>query len=385
MKHSKALAAIPVVEHRTHQNPLALTAAVVVHEDDLPSLSQLAKLRLGREPVLVAWGGGRDSTAMIIELLARGEPIDVVLIADTGAEKPDTYVFIQLFMQWLRARNIRCVIVRNRTQRFKHWPRYTTIVEDCLTNGGVPSLATGRHSCSLKWKVEPQNRWTQAWPLAQEAWAAGCRVVKLIGYDCSPADSRRYAEHEGHEDPKRRYRLRYPLREWGWTLEDCIACIERAGLPVPPKSSCFFCPAMKPWEVDALEKPLLRRIVLVEANAQPFLTEIQGLWGRGTKGTRGGIRRPGTMTQYIREQGLLDAEEIDRLMALAPRVRVLRKTIQAGVAPEWRALIAALRDEALHVEHTPDLFAHVSMDGEGVSPTPNDASAASPEQLSWLQ
>ncbi|MBL8266988.1 hypothetical protein [Steroidobacter sp.] len=71
MKHCKALAAILVVEHRTHQNPLALTAPVVLDDDDLPSLGQLAKLRLGREPVLVAWGGGRDSTALIIELLAR--------------------------------------------------------------------------------------------------------------------------------------------------------------------------------------------------------------------------------------------------------------------------------------------------------------------------
>jgi hypothetical protein len=36
-----------------------------------------------RQPVLVAWGAGVDSTSMIIELVARGEPIDHVLFADT--------------------------------------------------------------------------------------------------------------------------------------------------------------------------------------------------------------------------------------------------------------------------------------------------------------
>jgi hypothetical protein len=300
-------------------------------------------------------------------------------------KKPATYIFVKLFMEWLRERNVPCVIVRNRTRRFKNWPSYTNFVEECLTNAALPSLALRGHSCSHKWKIEPQVAWVKTWSLAKEAWAAGCRVIKLIGYDCSPADSRSYAEREGHTDPERRYRSRYPLREWGWTLEDCIRCIGQAGLPVPPKSSCFFCLAMKPWEVDALEKPLLRRIVLVEANAKPFLRKIQGLWGHGTKGTRGGMCKLGAMTQYIREQGLLDAEEIDHLIGIAPRVRALRKTLREPVPPQWRALIAALRDEALHVEHTPDLFAHVTMDGEAVSLTPNDASTRSPEQLSWVQ
>jgi hypothetical protein len=46
---------------------------------DGPTLRQLRRLPLGREPVLVAWGGGRDSTAMIIEMIARGEPIAAAL------------------------------------------------------------------------------------------------------------------------------------------------------------------------------------------------------------------------------------------------------------------------------------------------------------------
>jgi hypothetical protein len=58
--------------------------------------------------------------------------------------------------------------------------------------------------------------------------------------DCSAGDNRRYAHREGHEDA--RYVVRYPLREWGWTRERCVERIAATGLPVPPKSACFFCP-----------------------------------------------------------------------------------------------------------------------------------------------
>lgn len=86
--------------------------------------------------------------------------------------------------------------------------------------------------------MAPQDKWTAQWAPAIRCWGEGGRVVKLIGYDCSTADQRRYAHAEGYADP--RYDYRYPLRELGWTRADCIARIERAGLPVPPKSSCFF-------------------------------------------------------------------------------------------------------------------------------------------------
>lgn len=50
-----------------------------------------------RAPVIAAWGAGVDSTAMIIELALTGAPLDMVLFADTGSEKADTYGFIPIF------------------------------------------------------------------------------------------------------------------------------------------------------------------------------------------------------------------------------------------------------------------------------------------------
>lgn len=49
-----------------------------------------------------------------------------------------------------------------------------------------------------------------------------------------------------------RYALRYPLREWGLDRNACGRVIVNAGLPLPPKSACFFCPAMKEAEIHEL-------------------------------------------------------------------------------------------------------------------------------------
>lgn len=166
-----------------------------------------------RQPVVAAWGMGVDSTAMIIEWVALGLPLDMVLTADPGAERPETYAFLPIFQRWMDDHAVPHRVVRYEPKRFKHWPPYFTILENCLTNATLPSISFGRHSCSQKWKIAPQDRWTETWPPARAAWAAGGKVVKLIGYDSSPADSRRYAHREGFVSD--RYDYRYPLREWG--------------------------------------------------------------------------------------------------------------------------------------------------------------------------
>jgi hypothetical protein len=46
-----------------------------------------------RGPVVLSYGVGVDSTALLIELVSRGQAPDLVLTADPGAEKPATYAF----------------------------------------------------------------------------------------------------------------------------------------------------------------------------------------------------------------------------------------------------------------------------------------------------
>lgn len=68
--------------------------------------------------------------------------------------------------------------------------------------------------------------------------------------------------------------------DWGWYRGDCVQAIQNVGLPLPGKSSCFFCPSMKHREIRALyhQYPeLLERALAIEDNAQPNLRTVRGL------------------------------------------------------------------------------------------------------------
>jgi len=111
-------------------------------------------LDLPQPPVVLAYGIGVDSTAMLIELVARGETPDLVLTADTGSEKPATYAYLDIIRRWMDAHGIEFQICRYQPQRFKHWPPYATLIENVLTNATLPSISLGRHSCSLGLPIE---------------------------------------------------------------------------------------------------------------------------------------------------------------------------------------------------------------------------------------
>ena len=131
-------------------------------------------------PVVLAYDIGVDSTALLIELHARGQGPDLVLTADTGNEKPATYAYLDVIGPWMRDRGIRHEIVSYVPKRFKHWPPYYGILEMCLTNATLPSKSLGGSSCSLKYKKAPQDAFLKTWQPAIDAWGRGQRVVRLI-------------------------------------------------------------------------------------------------------------------------------------------------------------------------------------------------------------
>ncbi len=293
-------------------------------------------------PVVLAYGIGVDSTALLVELEARGEAPDLVLSADPGAEKPETYAYQEMMAAWMAGRGIPYEIVRYVPRRFKHWPPYYSILANVLTNATLPSISLGRHSCSLKWKVAPQDAYLRDWAPAQTAWSRGQKVVRLIGYDASPADSRRYAHASAIDDPL--FECRYPLREWGWTRDRCVARIVSAGLPVPPKSSCFFCGAIRPDEVRALPSWCLRLIVLIE----PRLRSVEGLWRRSTK------TKPGKITDFIRAERLLPEAEIAAIRRDAPtnliRFQDAASLVPVSERPTMEAWIATFNAGLMEAE-----------------------------------
>jgi hypothetical protein len=253
------------------------------------------------QPLVISYGLGVDSTAMLVGLWREGIRPDLILFADTGSEKEETYDYLVKINDWLRSVGFpEVTVVRYVPRKFK-WNRYSTIEGNCISNRTLPSLAFGMKGCSLKWKGAPMDKYvTQVY--------GDALVYRAIGYDCSPADNKRFAHAQKKADASTNQgragdMFIYPLQVWGWHRIECARQIELAGLPVPPKSSCFFCPAMKAHEVEELPVDKLRRIVIMEANASINLDVVVGLW------------RSKRMTDFIREKGLLPAEEIDAIWA----------------------------------------------------------------------
>src|ERR1041384_2544583 len=106
-------------------------------------------------PLVVAYGLGVNSTAMLIEFARRRIRPDLILFADTGGEKPETYQYLEVIRPFLRHVGFPDVIV------VRYQPKtapYVTLEEQCLHTGTLPSLAYGGKSCSLKWKRSCQDR-----------------------------------------------------------------------------------------------------------------------------------------------------------------------------------------------------------------------------------
>lgn len=208
---------------------------------------------------------------MLLELVRLGDVPDLILFADTGGEKPSTYLFCGRFSAWCKrhgAPGITRVVYTRRDGSVY------TLEEHCHRTHTLPSLAYGRKSCSMKFKRDPQNKYVNNWAPAREAWAQGLQVTKLIGFGIDE----RHRTFAAGDDAK--YHYRYPLIEWGWGRDECVEAIERAGLPQPGKSACFFCPGSKPGEVLGLPCDLKERAVAIERAANTR-GGVKGLGGSG--------------------------------------------------------------------------------------------------------
>ena len=50
-------------------------------------------------PILLSYGGGINSTALLLEWVKQGKQLDLVIFADTGSEMPETYNFIEKYVK----------------------------------------------------------------------------------------------------------------------------------------------------------------------------------------------------------------------------------------------------------------------------------------------
>lgn len=208
--------------------------------------------------VVASFGGGVNSTAMLIGMVERRERLDLILFADTGGEKPHTYAHITAFSGWLLAHGMPAITIVRKP--------VITLEQDCINRHALPSVAYGFKSCSDHFKMRPQRDYLKAHGIVPSA--------TLIGFDADEP-------HRVKDIPCNRY----PLIEWGWGRDECVEAIDRAGVKQPGKSACFFCPSSKKNEIYELRRQypeLSARAVAMEKNAE--LTAVKGLgrsfaWG----------------------------------------------------------------------------------------------------------
>ena len=223
-----------------------------------------------RGPVVVSYGGGVNSTAMLIGMVERGQRPDAILFANTAAEFPETYKYVDGFSGWLTQRGFPEIT------HVAYNSKHETLEQECHNNNTLPSLAFGFRGCSHKWKRYPMEKWVKAWQPAIEAHERGHVVYRLLGIDAGE-------QHRGRIDGEReKCEYHRPLVEWCWNRRQCIQVIEDSHLCVPKKSACFFCPATRKAEVKELyrdEPELFARAVAMEQHARDNggLKSIQGL------------------------------------------------------------------------------------------------------------
>lgn len=242
-------------------------------------------------PLKVSYGAGVDSTARLIEMVKRGIKVDLILFADTGGEKQETYDYIPLMNEFLAVCDYPPVTVVRKNGKD------ASLYDECFRKKSLASISYGLKSCSLKWKVQPQDAYcNKRWPLARAAWKAGGKVLSAIGLDGGPRDTCRSSTYANSgAKPGKKYEYWYPLQEWGIDRAECVRVIEKTCLPVPPKSSCFFCGGMKKPEIVALSPTLRAEALRLEENAMATLRTVKGLGRRfswreflETEATKGG-------------------------------------------------------------------------------------------------
>jgi len=227
--------------------------------------------------IIVSYGGGTNSTAMLIGLKERGVTPDAITFADTGGEKPYTYEHINQVNNWCISSGFPEITILKGSM-----PQQIidgTLENECLRLGTLPSKAYGYSSCADKWKMNPQRKYDKEF--ASINGISLREIMRMIGFD---ADEHSRVARGLELADRKPVNESYPLYEWGWGREDCIEAISRAGLKQPGKSACFFCPSSKKPEILELQKlypDLLSRAIEIERKALAGEGRAQATTGKG--------------------------------------------------------------------------------------------------------
>jgi hypothetical protein len=186
---------------------------------------------------VISYGGGVQSTALVV-LACQGKigHVDAALFANVGddSEHPDTLRYVrEVITPWAGKRGLpvyelgRVVGGESRT-----------LLEEALSvklksmpiPAFIPGSGPGRRSCTRQYKVDVVMKW-----LREHGVTRFKPADVLIGFS-----SEEFLRIGGKPLPLEQ--LDYPLMDLRLSRHDCKELIACAGLAVPHKSACFFCP-----------------------------------------------------------------------------------------------------------------------------------------------
>lgn len=272
-------------------------------------------------PLVVSYGAGVDSTAMLIEMKRRGIRPDAVLFADTGSERAWTYQALLVVSDWVRATwGIELAVVRT-TKGGSATAPYVTLYGNCSANETLPDIlfSPGKHGCSVEWKGRPLDAWTLQ-NFAAEV-EAGQKIVRAIGYDASPADTRRSnkacakafkrAEAGKSTEADDAFDFWYPLQDWGLTRDRCEEIIREemgaellaaTGFDTVRKSACIMCPSMTKPELEEMARDAWGECL------QALALELRAIEGKHGLDKFAGLGRSYRWSDHLDAAGLLPAD-----------------------------------------------------------------------------
>jgi len=175
---------------------------------------------------VISYGGGVQSTALVVLSLLEGWDVDDVVHVDLmDAESPATREYVARFRDWLRQEHGRdiTIIERNMYRDMLDNPGFTPVPWRAR-DGSFMLL----RQCTRQYKVAPLQRYLY------DRYPGDCiRLMLGISVD---------EFHRMRDSSAARIEHVYPLVDARLTRWQCREIIERAGLAVPSKSSCWFCP-----------------------------------------------------------------------------------------------------------------------------------------------
>lgn len=187
---------------------------------------------------VISYGGGVQSTAMIV-LAAQGKipDIDAALFANVGddSEYPATLEYVRNIMTpWAAERGIPVHELHRTMKDGTTRSLYASLMSDRKTIDIPVRLSTGapgKRQCTSGYKIDVVNKWLKQNGSSKTNPSIVCIGISIDEYH--RASNRR-------PDPTQI--AEYPLLDLRLDRTACTQIIADAGLPVPPKSSCFFCP-----------------------------------------------------------------------------------------------------------------------------------------------